>query len=100
LRKSLRLCVKTKKHARIVQLFKLKIIMKSISNEKEYNAILKRIDELLEIVTDENYATLPEGIELDFLSSLVEEYENKHYPIEQPSMVEIMKLRMFGMGKN
>ena len=74
--------------------------MKSISNEKEYNAILKRIDELLEIVTDENYATLPEGIELDFLSSLVEEYENKHYPIEQPSMVEIMKLRMFGMGKN
>jgi len=67
--------------------------MKSISNEKEYNAILKRIDELLEFVTDENYSTLPEGIELDFLSSLVEEYENRHYPIEQPSMADVMKLR-------
>jgi len=55
--------------------------MKSISNEIEYNAIVKRIDKLLEIVTDENYDTIPEAIELDFLSELVEEYENKYYPI-------------------
>jgi HTH-type transcriptional regulator/antitoxin HigA len=74
--------------------------MKSISNETEYNAIVKRIDELLEIVTDENYSTLPEGIELDFLSALVEEYEERHYPIEQPSMVNVMKLRMYEMGIN
>jgi len=53
--------------------------MKSISNETEYNAIVKRINELLEIVTDENYATVPEAIELDFWSELVEEYESRHY---------------------
>ena len=66
--------------------------MKSISNETEYNAIVKRIDELLEIVTDENYKIVPEAIELDFLSELVEEYENKHYPIAKPTN----KLRMSG----
>ena len=74
--------------------------MKSISNETEYNAIVKRIDELLEIVTDENYSTIPEAIELDFLSALVEEYEDRHYPIEQPSMIDVMKLRMYEMGIN
>ena len=59
--------------------------MKRISNEKEYNAIVKRIDELLEIVTDENYDILPQAIELDFLSDLVEEYERKYYPVSSPS---------------
>ena len=59
--------------------------MKTISNEKEYNAIVKRINELLEIVTDENYDTLPQAIELDFLSDLVEEYEREYYPAMSPS---------------
>ena len=60
--------------------------MKTISNEIEYKAIVKRINELLETVTDENYNIIPEAIELDFLSELVEEYENKYYPITPPSM--------------
>jgi HTH-type transcriptional regulator/antitoxin HigA len=58
--------------------------MKTITNEKEYNAIVKRINELLEIVTDENYNTIPQAIELDFLSDLVEEYECKYYPEPLP----------------
>ena len=61
--------------------------MKSISNELEYNAILKRINELLEIVTDENYFTTSESIELNFLSTIVEEYEDRDYPINQPSTI-------------
>ena len=60
--------------------------MKTITNEIEYNAIVKRINELLEIVTDDNYNSIPEAIELDFLSELVEEYENKYYPIKPPFM--------------
>ena len=74
--------------------------MKTISNEMEYNAIVKRIDELLQIVTDENYHTAPEAVELDFLSELIEEYENKHYSITQPSIIDAMKLRMYEMGIN
>ena len=74
--------------------------MKTISNEMEYNAIVKRIDDLLKIVTDENYANVPEAVELDFLSELVEEYENRYYPITQPSMIDIIKLRMYEKGIN
>jgi HTH-type transcriptional regulator/antitoxin HigA len=74
--------------------------MKTISNEMEYNAIVKRIDALLKIVTDENYANIPEAVELDFLSGLVEEYENRYYPITQPSMVDAMRLRMYEMEIN
>ncbi|MDR0835157.1 MAG: hypothetical protein LBN11_01055 [Tannerella sp.] len=46
--------------------------MKKSTNEKEYNVIKNRIDELLEIVTDENYNSIPESIELEFLSELIE----------------------------
>jgi len=70
---------------KIVQPYK-QTNMKTISNEIEYKAIVKRINELLETVTDENYNIIPEAIELDFLSELVEEYENKYYPITPPSM--------------
>jgi HTH-type transcriptional regulator/antitoxin HigA len=58
--------------------------MKTISNEREYNVIVSRINELLEIVTDENYNSLPQAIELDFLSDIVEEYERKYYPVTSP----------------
>jgi len=74
--------------------------MNRITNDREYYAITKRIDELLSIVTDENYAIVPEAIELDFLSDLVEEYENKYYPISAPTLAEILKLRMYEMGIN
>ena len=55
--------------------------MNRITNNREYHVITKRIDELLQVVSDDNYDTVPEAIELDFLSDLIEEYENKHYPI-------------------
>ena len=74
--------------------------MNRITNKREYQAITKRIDELLQIVSDDNYDIIPEAIELDFLSDLVEEYENKHYPIAIPTLAEALKLRMYEMGIN
>ncbi|MDR1729253.1 MAG: helix-turn-helix domain-containing protein [Prevotellaceae bacterium] len=74
--------------------------MSRITNEREYYAIARRIDELLDIVADENYDTVPEAIELDFLSELVEEHENKHDPIAIPTLAEVLKLRMYEMGIN
>jgi len=32
------------------------------------------------------------------ISDMVEEYENVHYPIGKPSLVEVMKLRMYERG--
>jgi len=74
--------------------------MNRITNEREYQAITKRIDELLQIVSDDNYDIIPEAIELDFLSGLVEEYENKYYPIAIPTLAETLKLRMYEMDIN
>ena len=74
--------------------------MNRITNDREYHAITKRIDELLEIVSDNNYDVIPEAIELDFLSGLIEEYENKYYPIAIPALAEVLKLRMYEMNIN
>ena len=57
--------------------------MKSIKDEKQYKAIMARIDELI-IETDENTPADDLRLqELDLLSALVEEYEKEHYPIVQ-----------------
>ena len=72
--------------------------MAKIKNEKEYNVVMERIEELLGIVNDETPIDDKNLIELDILSNLVEEYEDEHYPIETPALEEIIKLRMYEMN--
>ena len=55
--------------------------MKLIANKVEYEAIMARIDELVEIVNDQTPSTDKNYIELDFLADLVVAYEKEHYPI-------------------
>lgn len=74
--------------------------MKTITNDKEYQAIVGRINQLLDIVTDNNYNSIPEAVELDFLSELIEEYDREHYPIAQPTLSESIRLRMYEMNIN
>lgn len=49
--------------------------------EKEYEAALKRINELLPLVTDDTPDCDPNLIELLKISDIVEEYEDEHFPI-------------------
>ena len=72
--------------------------MAKIENERQYEAIMARIDELLEIVDDNTPVEDRSSIELDLLSSLVAEYEKVHYPVKKPTLVDILKLRMYEMG--
>ena len=73
--------------------------MAQIKTEKEYNAAMNRIDELLPLTwQDGTPEDSPENIELELLSELVSEYEDIHYPIGKPSLIEIIKLRMYEMG--
>lgn len=72
--------------------------MTNIKNEVEYRKILSRIDELLPLVDDKTAEDDKNYIELDLLSSLVEDYEDIYYPISKPSLIEVLKLRMFEMG--
>ncbi len=48
----------------------------------QYNAIMKRIGELLQIVDDNTHESNPDYIELMILTDLVEAYEDMYYPIE------------------
>ena len=47
----------------------------------EYEAALKRIDELPPLVTEDTPDDDPNLIELLKVSNIVEEYEDEHYPI-------------------
>ena len=49
-----------------------------IKNELQYNAIMKRIDELLQVVNDDTHENDPDYIELMILTDLVEAYEEIH----------------------
>ena len=72
--------------------------MTRIENEMQYNSAMQRINELLEIVNDDTPVEDARSVELVLLSNLVADYEDVHYPISKPTLVEVMKLRMFEMG--
>ncbi|MBQ7459356.1 MAG: helix-turn-helix domain-containing protein [Bacteroidales bacterium] len=68
--------------------------MSPIIDEKQYKAIMARIDELF-FATDENTPDDdPRLLELDLLSSWVEDYEKKHFPIEAPSLPSVINSRL------
>lgn len=76
----------------------METIKTKIENETQYNWAMARIDELLPKVNDETPDDDPNSIELYLISALVEEYEDVHYPIGTPSLIDILKLRMYEMG--
>lgn len=74
--------------------------MAKIQNETAYKAAMERIEELLPLTDDNTPSTDKNLIELDLLSELVAEYEDEHYPIQTPSLTDMIKLRMYEMGLN
>lgn len=74
--------------------------MTRIENEMQYNSTMQRINELLKVVNNETPEDDVRSVELVLLSNLVADYEDVHYPIEKPSLIDILKLRMFEMGLN
>ena len=68
-----------------------------IETEIQYDAIMKRIDELLKVVNDDTPKNDKDFIELMLLSDIVAAYEDAHYPITTPSLPDVIKLRMFEM---
>ncbi|OAV65524.1 conjugal transfer protein TrbA [Bacteroidales bacterium Barb6XT] len=72
--------------------------MAKIKGEKQYQLLLKKVEELMEIVNENTSENDPDFIELDVLADLVEEYETEHYPIAVPSLTEVLKLRMLELN--
>ena len=71
--------------------------MAKIKDEKQYQIILKRVEALMDTVTEDTPPNDPDFVELDLLADLAEEYEMEHYPIGEPALPEILKLRMYEM---
>jgi HTH-type transcriptional regulator/antitoxin HigA len=69
------------------------MIIKLIKTEKDYDLALSRIDALM----DAKQGT-PEGDELELLATLVEMYEEKHFPMDLPDPVEAIRFRMDQLG--
>lgn len=74
--------------------------MAQIKNERQYEAACDRINELLLVVGNNTPADDKNMLELDMISAMVEEYEHEHYPVKAPTLVEVLKLRMYEMGLN
>ena len=72
--------------------------MMTISNIREYNEALKKINELLIKVGDNQSYDNPEFVMLDRLSDLVADFEDTNFKIETPSLIDVIKLRMYEMG--
>lgn len=66
-----------------------------LENKKQYEAALKRIDDLMDanpgLKTDA-------GKEMKLLLYLIEKYEDEHYPIGLPDPIEAIKTRMEDLG--
>lgn len=63
---------------------------KVIKNEQEYDETLKYVENLMEC--DELNSTQVD--ELELLGTLIELYENEHYPMELPTPIEAIRFRM------
>lgn len=63
--------------------------VKPIKTEQDYREALDRLELVFDAVED-----TPEGDEADILSLLIENYENKQYPIDAPDPIEAIKIRM------
>ena len=70
-------------------LSEIKLSLTSIKDKIQYNQYLKIIDSLVDC--EENS---PEEEVLELVSILVEDYENKHFPIEAPDPIEAIKIKM------
>ena len=69
------------------------MINRLIKTEKNYEAALSRIEQLM----DAKPGTA-EIDELESLTALVEIYEERHYPINHPHPFEAIKFRMEQLG--
>jgi HTH-type transcriptional regulator/antitoxin HigA len=67
--------------------------IKPIKTDTDYRAALAEIETLMTASVD-----TPEGERLDILVTLVEAYEQRHFPLDLPDPVEAIRFEMEMMG--
>ena len=71
------------------------MLLKPIRNESQYDEVLDRVDELMELNPTMGTAL---SDELEVLVILIEKYEEKNWVISEPDPVEAIKIRMQQMN--
>ena len=66
-----------------------------IKNEEQYETALARVYVLMQATYTNDS---PEADELEVLSILLKDYENKHYPVPKPEPLEAIKFRLEQMN--
>ena len=69
--------------------------IKAIRTEADYLSALHEVSALIDL---DPSAESPEGERLDVLGTLVQAYEEKHYPIDPPDPIDAIKFRMEQSG--
>lgn len=72
--------------------------MTRIENERQYEWAVARVEQLLPLVNDDTPETDPNYIELVLLSNLLADYSDEHFSVGEPSLVDVIKLRMYERG--
>jgi HTH-type transcriptional regulator/antitoxin HigA len=72
--------------------------MTRIENEAQYAWAVAKVEALLPLVDDDTPLDDPRCIELVLLSNLVADYSDEHFAIGTPSLVDLIRLRMYEMG--
>ena len=67
--------------------------IKPIRGEKDYKAALAEVERLWGAKSG-----TPRGDRLDVLATLIEAYEDRHFPTDQPDPIEAIKFRMEQQG--
>lgn len=71
--------------------------MSKITKE-QYEFALSRVEELLPLVDDNTPANDRNAVELTMMSDIVIAYEKEHYPIEKPTVAELISLSLEEKG--
>ncbi len=69
------------------------MLIKPIRNDQDLQAAFHRLESIFQ--TEEG---TPENDEMEVLVTLIEAYENQHYPIAPPDPIEAIKFRMEQKG--
>lgn len=71
-----------------------------LQTEREYNAIVERVEELLQNPDNIENRDSKGYVELNLLSDLIADYEERYHPVNKPLLADVIKVRMAEMGLN
>mgnify|MGYP003466923210 FL=1 len=74
------------------------MIMAKIKNKEQYDWVVSRVEVLLPLVKEDAPLSDPSRIELELLSELAAEYSDENYSLGEPSLKDVLKLRMYELG--